>query len=38
MSDQVERTEGNREARAELSTGEAIVRRNREGLKGSTEG
>ena len=38
LRDQAERAEENREARAELSTGEATVRRKREGLKGRTEG
>ena len=38
LSDQVERTEEIREARAELSTGEATVRRGPEELKGRSRG
>ena len=38
MRNQAERAEENREARAELSTGEATARRKREGLKGRAEG
>ena len=38
LSNQAERTEENREARAELSTGEATVRGEREELKGRNRG
>ena len=38
LRNQAERAEEIREARAELSTGEATVRRNGEGLKGRNRG
>ena len=38
MRNQTERTEENREARAELNTGQATVRRKREELNGRNRG